>query len=100
MERLYTAAMFHDIGKAAHSAGNSSTNRGGLTWTNRALIETIPWPVTKAAERQRGPLARGLDAWRLPHEYLDGSGYPMRCPDTAVSDNRSAAHHLRYLLVH
>jgi len=80
LERLYTAAMFHDIGKARIPLAILD-KPGRLDPEERAMIETHP--VT-GYEFLKGQNLKGkdnispeiLDAVRHHHEYLDGSGYP------------------------
>ncbi len=75
IERLYSAAMFHDIGKATIPL-TVLDKPGRLDAHERALIETHPatgYDILKAAP---GISSEILDAVRHHHEYLDGSGYP------------------------
>src|SRR3984893_9575666 len=85
MERLYSAAMFHDIGKAKIPLAVLD-KPGRLDAQERALIETHPaagWEVLKGSA---GISPEILDAVRHHHEYLDGSGYPDALCDTSISD--------------
>ena len=75
MERLYSAAMFHDIGKAKIPLAVLD-KPGRLDDQERALIETHPAAGYDALEGTRGITSEILDAVRHHHEYLDGSGYP------------------------
>ncbi|MBR0844359.1 HD domain-containing protein [Bradyrhizobium liaoningense] len=75
LERLYSAAMFHDIGKAQIPLAILD-KPGRLDAEERALIETHPaagYEFLKAHHRISPEI---LDAVRHHHEYLDGSGYP------------------------
>lgn len=75
MERLYSAAIFHDIGKAKIPLAILD-KPGQLDAEERATIETHPaagWQVLKG---NPGISPEILDAVRHHHEYLDGSGYP------------------------
>ena len=85
IERLYSAAMFHDIGKAKIPLAVLD-KPGRLDAEERALIETHPaagWEVLKGSA---GISPEILDAVRHHHEYLDGSGYPDALCDTSISD--------------
>jgi putative nucleotidyltransferase with HDIG domain len=75
IERLYTAAMFHDIGKATIPL-TVLDKPGRLDDRERALIETHPAAGYDALKDTKGISAEVLDAVRHHHEYLDGSGYP------------------------
>jgi putative nucleotidyltransferase with HDIG domain len=75
IERLYTSAMFHDIGKATIPL-KILDKPGRLDAEERAIIETHPvlgYDVLKGNENISDEV---LDAVRHHHEYLDGSGYP------------------------
>ena len=85
IERLYSAAIFHDIGKAKIPL-TILDKPGHLDAEERALIETHPaagWEVLKGSA---GISPEILDAVRHHHEYLDGSGYPDALCDTSISD--------------
>jgi putative nucleotidyltransferase with HDIG domain len=75
IERLYTAAMFHDIGKAMIPL-TVLDKPGRLDEQERKLIETHPAAGYDALKDNKGISAEVLDAVRHHHEYLDGSGYP------------------------
>jgi len=85
MERLYTAAMFHDIGKAAIPL-SILDKPGRLDVDERALIETHPVAGYEALKGNAGLSLEVLDAVRHHHEYLDGSGYPDALSGHSVSD--------------
>jgi putative nucleotidyltransferase with HDIG domain len=85
MERLYSAAMFHDIGKATIPL-TILDKPGGLDASERTLIEThaaAGYDVLKDNERISPEI---LDAVRHHHEYLDGSGYPDGLGAESISD--------------
>jgi putative nucleotidyltransferase with HDIG domain len=75
MERLYSAAMFHDIGKARIPLAVLD-KPGRLDEGERALIETHPLAGYEVLSGLPGISSEILDAVRHHHEYLDGSGYP------------------------
>jgi len=82
IERLYSAAMFHDIGKAKIPLAVLD-KPGRLDAAERALIETHPVAGFDLLKGTCGISAEILDAVRHHHEYLDGSGYP----DALCGDN-------------
>ncbi|AUC96743.1 HD domain-containing phosphohydrolase [Bradyrhizobium sp. SK17] len=75
IERLHSAAMFHDIGKATIPLAVLD-KPGRLDDAERTLIETHPGAGHDALKGTPGISAEVLDAVRHHHEYLDGSGYP------------------------
>jgi putative nucleotidyltransferase with HDIG domain len=75
LERLYSAAMFHDVGKATIPLAILDKT-GGLAPQERAIIETHPVAGYEALKANKSVSAEILDAVRHHHEYLDGSGYP------------------------
>jgi putative nucleotidyltransferase with HDIG domain len=75
VERLYSAAMFHDIGKARIPLAVLD-KPGRLDPAERALIETHPAAGHEALKENAGISPEILDAVRHHHEFLDGSGYP------------------------
>ncbi len=75
VERLYSAAMFHDIGKARIPLAVLD-KPGRLDDRERALVETHPAMGYDALTGTPGIAPEILDAVRHHHEYLDGSGYP------------------------
>ena len=75
VERLYSAAMFHDIGKARIPLAVLD-KPGRLDPGERALIETHPAAGYEALKGNAGISPEILDAVRHHHEFLDGSGYP------------------------
>jgi putative nucleotidyltransferase with HDIG domain len=85
IERLYTAAMFHDIGKARIPLAVLD-KRGRLDARERALIETHPAAGYEVLKGIAGISPEILDAVRHHHEYLDGSGYPDGLCDASISD--------------
>jgi len=85
LERLYSAAMFHDIGKATIPLAILD-KPGRLDAAERALIETHPAAGYDILKQQKGISAEVLDAVRHHHEYLDGSGYPDGLCAESISD--------------
>jgi putative nucleotidyltransferase with HDIG domain len=75
MERLYSAAMFHDLGKATIPLAVLD-KPGRLDPQERAIIETHPALGYDALRDNEDVSPEILDAVRHHHEYLDGSGYP------------------------
>jgi putative nucleotidyltransferase with HDIG domain len=75
VERLCSAAMFHDVGKATIPLAILDKS-GHLAPQERALIETHPVAGYDALRANRDISPEILDAVRHHHEYLDGSGYP------------------------
>jgi putative nucleotidyltransferase with HDIG domain len=75
LERLYSAAMFHDIGKAKIPL-TILDKPGRLDADERTLIETHPAAGYDVLKDNQDISAEILDAVRHHHEYLDGSGYP------------------------
>jgi putative nucleotidyltransferase with HDIG domain len=75
IERLYSAAMFHDIGKAKIPLAVLD-KPGRLDEKERALIETHPAAGYDVLNGTAGISPEILDAVRHHHEFLDGSGYP------------------------
>jgi putative nucleotidyltransferase with HDIG domain len=85
LERLYTAAIFHDIGKASIPL-EILDKPSRLDDEERALIETHPAVGYDVLKGQAGVSAEILDAVRHHHEYLDGSGYPDALCAESISD--------------
>jgi putative nucleotidyltransferase with HDIG domain len=85
IERLYSAAMFHDIGKARIPLAVLD-KPGRLDPAERALIETHPAAGYDVLRGNVGVSAEILDAVRHHHEYLDGSGYPDALCAAGISD--------------
>ena len=85
MERLYSAAMFHDIGKAKIPLAVLD-KPGKLDPEERALIETHPSAGYEVLKDAPGISLEILDAVRHHHEFLDGSGYPDALCETSISD--------------
>jgi HD-GYP domain-containing protein (c-di-GMP phosphodiesterase class II) len=85
MERLYSAAMFHDIGKATIPLAILD-KPARLDDKERALIETHPTVGYDVLKGTTGISAEILDAVRHHHEYLDGSGYPDHLGAADISD--------------
>jgi putative nucleotidyltransferase with HDIG domain len=85
MEQLHTAAMFHDIGKAAIPL-SILDKPGRLDAEERTLIERHPVAGYEALKGSAGISREVLDAVRHHHEYLDGSGYPDALSGHSISD--------------
>ena len=85
VERLYSAAMFHDIGKAKIPLAVLD-KPGRLDARERALIETHPSAGYDVLNGTAGISPEILDAVRHHHEYLDGSGYPDALCAGSISD--------------
>ena len=85
VERLYSAAMFHDIGKARIPL-SVLDKPGRLDDRERALIETHPAAGYEALKETAGVSPEILDAVRHHHEYLDGSGYPDALCAESIAD--------------
>ncbi|MET4042099.1 HD domain-containing phosphohydrolase [Bradyrhizobium sp. RT6a] len=75
LERLSTAAMFHDIGKARVPLAILD-KPGRLDEDERALVATHPAAGYDVLKGHLDISPEVLDAVRHHHEYLDGSGYP------------------------
>ena len=85
LERLYSAAMFHDIGKAQIPLAILD-KPGRLDDAERALIETHPTAGYEFLKGHEGISPEILDAVRHHHEYLDGSGYPDALCAESIGD--------------
>ncbi|MEH2612596.1 HD-GYP domain-containing protein [Bradyrhizobium sp. AZCC 1693] len=85
LERLYSAAMLHDIGKATIPLAILN-KPGRLDAEERALIEMHPVSGYEFLKHQKGVSAEILDAVRHHHEYLDGSGYPDALCAESITD--------------
>jgi putative nucleotidyltransferase with HDIG domain len=85
VERLYSAAMFHDIGKAKIPLAVLD-KPGRLDDSERALIETHPGAGYEVLKGNAGISLEILDAVRHHHEFLDGSGYPDALCAESISD--------------
>jgi putative nucleotidyltransferase with HDIG domain len=85
MARLYSAAMFHDLGKARIPL-SVLDKPGRLDPNERALIETHPAAGHEALETNAQISQEILDAVLHHHEFLDGSGYPHGLLAENISD--------------
>ncbi|EHR02963.1 HD-GYP domain-containing protein [Bradyrhizobium sp. WSM471] len=85
LERLYTAAMFHDIGKARIPLAILD-KPGRLDPEERAMIETHPAAGYDFLKDHDDISPEILDAVRHHHEYLDGSGYPDALGAESIGD--------------
>ena len=85
IERLYSAAMFHDIGKAKIPLAVLD-KPGRLDPEERALIETHAAAGHEVLKGNAGVSPEILDVVRHHHEYLDGSGYPDALCAASITD--------------
>lgn len=85
VRRLYSAAMFHDVGKAKIPLVILD-KPGRLDRDERILIETHPMAGCEALRGGAGISAEILDVVLHHHEYLDGSGYPDGLCDGRICD--------------
>jgi len=85
VERLCSAAIFHDIGKAKIPLAILD-KPGHLETDERILIETHPVVGYEFLKDQNGVSPEILDAVRHHHEYLDGSGYPDGLGAASIAD--------------
>ncbi|TYL87505.1 HD domain-containing protein [Bradyrhizobium rifense] len=85
LERMYTAAMFHDIGKAQIPLAILD-KPGRLDVEERAMIETHPAAGYEFLKNHEKITPEILDAVRHHHEYLDGSGYPDALASESIND--------------
>ena len=85
IERLHSAAMFHDIGKAKIPLAVLD-KPGRLDPAERALIETHPGIGYDVLKGNAGISPEILDAVRHHHEFLDGSGYPDGLSANGICD--------------
>src|ERR1700687_4544870 len=85
VERLYSAAVLHDIGKAKIPLAVLD-KPGKLDAEERALIETHPAAGYDILKQTSGISTEILDAVRHHHEFLDGSGYPDALCAASISD--------------
>jgi putative nucleotidyltransferase with HDIG domain len=85
LQRLYSAAMFHDIGKAKIPLAILD-KPGSLDPRERALIETHPVAGYDLLKGNAAISPEILDAVRHHHEYLDGSGYPDALCAAGIAD--------------
>jgi putative nucleotidyltransferase with HDIG domain len=85
LERLYSAAIFHDLGKAKVPLAVLD-KPGQLDSKERAIVETHPLAGYEALKRIPTISPEILDAVRHHHEFLDGSGYPDGLCSDSISD--------------
>jgi putative nucleotidyltransferase with HDIG domain len=85
VERLYSAAMFHDIGKAQIPL-SILDKPGSLDPRERVLIRTHPAAGYEVLKGNPAVSAEILDAVLHHHEYLDGSGYPDALCASSIPD--------------
>lgn len=85
VERLYSAAMFHDIGKATIPLAILD-KPGRLDDSERALIQNHPVAGYDFLKGNTSISPEILDGVRHHHELLDGSGYPDGLCAENISD--------------
>jgi putative nucleotidyltransferase with HDIG domain len=85
LERLYLAAMLHDIGKAKIPLAILD-KPGRLEAGERTLVETHPAAGYEALKGTAGVTPELLDAVLHHHEFLDGSGYPDALCSESIPD--------------
>lgn len=85
VERLCSAALFHDIGKARIPLAILDKPER-LSCEERAIIEAHPAAGYAILKKQNGVSTEILDAVRHHHELLDGTGYPDRLSGKQISD--------------
>jgi putative nucleotidyltransferase with HDIG domain len=85
LERLYSAAIFHDLGKAKVPLAILD-KPGQLDSKERAVIETHPLAGYEALKCVPTISPEILDTVRHHHEFLDGSGYPDGLCGDSISD--------------
>src|ERR1700761_1172883 len=85
IERLHSAAMFHDIGKATIPLAVLD-KPGRLDDGERKLIETHPGAGYDILKNNKAISPEVLDGVRHHHEYLDGSGYPDKLCAESIND--------------
>lgn len=85
VERLCSAAMLHDIGKAMIPLAILD-KPGRLEVDERSLIEAHSAIGYEALKCDKGVSPEIVDAVRHHHEYLDGSGYPDGIGGSEITD--------------
>lgn len=85
LERLYMAAMFHDIGKAKIPLAVLD-KPGPLDSEERKLVETHPLLGYEVLKDNAAITQETLDAVLHHHECLDGTGYPHALSGHSISD--------------
>jgi putative nucleotidyltransferase with HDIG domain len=85
LERVCSAAMFHDIGKAKIPLAILD-KPGRLDDHERALIQMHPVTGFDVLKENSAISPEILDAVRHHHEFLDGSGYPDALCAESISD--------------
>jgi putative nucleotidyltransferase with HDIG domain len=85
IERLHSAAMFHDIGKATIPLAVLD-KPGRLDDAERRVIETHPGAGYDILKDNGSISPEILDAVRHHHEFLDGSGYPDKLCAESIGD--------------
>lgn len=85
LERLCSAAIFHDLGKAKVPLAILD-KPGQLDPAERSIVETHPLAGYEALKHVPTISPEILDAVRHHHEFLDGSGYPDGLCGNNISD--------------
>lgn len=85
LDRLHSAAMFHDIGKATIPL-SVLDKPGKLDERERAIIETHPGAGYDILKGNSAISPEILDGVRHHHEFLDGSGYPDKLCAESICD--------------
>jgi len=85
LRRLYTAAMFHDIGKATIPVAILN-KPSALDTQERTVVETHAASGFELLKASSDVEDEVRDAVRHHHEYLDGSGYPDGLSGSRISD--------------
>jgi putative nucleotidyltransferase with HDIG domain len=85
LRRLYTAAMFHDIGKATIPV-IILDKPGALDKQERTVIQSHAANGDEMLKANSDVDNEVRDAVRHHHEYLDGSGYPDGLSESRISD--------------
>lgn len=85
LERLYTSALLHDIGKAVLPV-TVLDKPGPLDSSERGLVESHSIVGCDLLKNNTQISDEVFDAIRHHHEFLDGSGYPDRLSGESISD--------------
>jgi putative nucleotidyltransferase with HDIG domain len=85
VDRLYTVAMFHDIGKSRIPL-KILDKPGRLDGGERRIIETHPLAGFDILSKNPEISSEILGAVQHHHEYLDGSGYPHGLMERNIPD--------------
>jgi putative nucleotidyltransferase with HDIG domain len=85
LERISTAALLHDVGKA-HVPLAILDKPAALTPAEMDIIKTHPGSGAEALMQTNELDPRLIHAVRHHHEYLDGSGYPDKLAGADIPD--------------